>query len=107
MRVTPVGVTQEHNVQSKGGSVAASTPEKRVSRPFGNTLWMVDDQNAIAGGVAIDANNVWGSWILSGARLSVYPISGNGTPVWEFSSFNSGNLGVASAKGADRAGFME
>jgi hypothetical protein len=68
---------------------------------------MVDDQNAIADGVRIDANNVWGAWILSGARLSIYPITGNGTPLWEFSSFNSGNTGVAVAKGTDRAGFME
>ncbi len=68
---------------------------------------MVDDQNAIADGVAIDSNNVWGAWILDGARLSIYPITGNGTPAWEFSSFNSGNSGVAAAKGSDRVGFME
>jgi hypothetical protein len=75
--------------------------------PLGNILWMVDDQNTIADGVSIDANNVWGAWILTGARLSIYAITGNGTPAWEFSSFNSGNSGVAAAKGADRVGFME
>jgi hypothetical protein len=74
---------------------------------LGNILWMVDDQNAIADGVSIDANNVWGAWILNGARLSIYAITGNGTPAWNFSSFNSGNSGVAAAKGADRSGFME
>ena len=107
MRVTQDAVLQDHRFQSEGGSVAASTAEKRVIGPLGNTLWMVDDQNAIADGVAIDANNVWGAWILSGARLSIYPITGNGTQAWEFSSFNSGNTGVAAAKGTDRAGFME
>ena len=68
---------------------------------------MVDDENAIADGVAIDANNVWGAWTLTGARLSIYPINGNGTEAWHFSSFNSGNSGVAAAKAADRLGFME
>jgi len=92
---------------SEGASVAAGAPEQHVTTPFGNTLWMVDDQNAIADGVAIDANNVWGAWILSGARLSVYPITANGTEAWHFSSFNSGNTGVVAAKGTDRAGLME
>jgi len=68
---------------------------------------MVNDQNAIADGVSIDANNVWTAWTLTGARLSIYPISGNGTEAWHFSSFNSGNTGVAAAKGTDRLGFME
>jgi len=75
--------------------------------PSGNTLWMVNDQTAIADGVSIDANNVWTAWTLSGARLSIYPINGNGTEAWHFSSFNSGNTGVAAAKGTDRLGFME
>ena len=75
--------------------------------PLGNTLWLVDDENAIADGVAIDANDVWGAWTLQGARLSAYPIGGNGTPDFEFSSFGSGNSGVASARGADRMAFME
>jgi hypothetical protein len=108
IRVRPEGAMLDHNLRkSKGGSVAASTPGRHVIGPSGNTLWMVDDQNAIADGVAMDANNVWGAWILNGARLSVYAITGNGTPLWEFSSFNSGNSGVAAAKGTDRAGFME
>jgi hypothetical protein len=50
---------------------------------------------------------VWGAWTLEGARLSAYPIPGDGTPDFEFSSFGSGNSGVASAKGADRMAFME
>lgn len=76
-------------------------------RPLGNTLWTVNDQNAIADGVSIDANNVWTAWTLTGARLSIYPINGNGTEAWHFSSFDSGNTGVAAAKGTDRLGFME
>jgi hypothetical protein len=108
VRITPDGVLLDHKLlTSKNQSVAAGTSGKHVTGPFGNTLWMVDDQNAIADGVAIDANNVWGAWTLDGARLSTYPITGNGTPAWEFSSFNSGNSGVAAAKGTDRLGFME
>ena len=57
--------------------------------------------------MSIDANNVWGAWLLSGARLTIHAITGNGTPAWSFSSFGSGNSGVAAAKGADRSGFME
>jgi hypothetical protein len=75
--------------------------------PLGNTLWQVDDPNAIADGVSIDANDVWGAWTLQGARLSAYPILGDGTPDFQFSSFGSGNSGVASAKKADRMAFME
>jgi hypothetical protein len=56
---------------------------------------------------AIDANDVWGAWTLEGARLGAYPIAGNGTPDFEFSSFGSGSSGVASAKGADRMAYME
>ena len=107
-RVTPDGVLLDHKVlTSKKQSVAAGIVERHGKGPLGNTLWMVDDQNAIADSVAIDSNNVWGAWILDGARLSIYPITGNGTPAWEFSSFNSGNSGVAAAKGSDRVGFME
>ena len=50
---------------------------------------------------------MWGAWTLQGARLSAYPITGNGTPDFEFSSFGNGNSGVASAKGADRMAYME
>src|SRR5260370_36632928 len=108
MRYKPDAVVLDHNrLKSEGDYVAARTPERRVIGPLGNILWMVDDQNAIADGVSIDANNVWGAWILNGARLSIYAITGNGTPAWNFSSFDSGNSGVAAAKGADRAGFME
>jgi hypothetical protein len=74
---------------------------------LGTTLWDYDDPNAIADGVSIDANNVWGAWLLTGARLTIHAITGNGTPAWSFSSFGSGNSGVAAAKGADRSGFME
>ena len=108
VRVTPDAVVLDHNfLKSKGESLAARTSERRLIGPLGNILWMVVDQNAIADGVSIDANNVWGAWILNGARLSIYAITGNGTPAWNFSSFNSGNSGVVAAKGSDRAGFME
>jgi hypothetical protein len=107
VRVTPHAVLFDQSLVSKGESVLPATGETRLTRPWGNTLWMVDDPNAIADGVRIDSNNVWGAWILTGARLSIYAISGNGTPLWEFSSFNSGNTGVAAAKGSNRAGLME
>src|SRR5260370_32793290 len=71
-RVTPDAVVLDPNrLKSEGDSVAARTPERRVIGPLGNILWMVDDQNAIADGGSIDANNVWGAWILNGARLSI------------------------------------
>ena len=88
-------------------AAATFTPEGLSLAPLGNTLWQVNDVNAIADGVAIDSNDVWGAWTLQGARLSAYPIGGNGTPDFEFSSFDSGNSGVASAKGADRMAYME
>jgi hypothetical protein len=87
--------------------LARVTPDRPTLEPLGNTLWQVDDENAIADGVAIDANDVWGAWTLQGARLSAYPIDGSGTPDFEFSSFGSGSSGVASARGADRMAFME
>ncbi len=116
-RVTPTAVITENFLGSERQDLARSTrlrrasarqaPERLVLGPLGNTLWQVDDQNAIADGVAIDANDVWGAWTLQGARLSAYPIGGDGTPDFEFSSFGSGNSGVASAKGADRMAYME
>ena len=106
-RVTPNGVITENLLGSERQNRARATPERLVLEPIGNTLWQVDDQNAIADGVAIDANDVWGAWTLQGARLGAYPIGGNGTPDFEFSSFGSGNSGVASAKGADRMAYME
>src|SRR5438128_1768241 len=106
-RVTPNGVITENLLGSERQDLARATPERLVLEPLGNTLWQVDDQNAIADGVAIDANDVWGAWTLQGARLSAYPIGGDGTPDFEFSSFGSGNSGVASAKGADRMAYME
>ena len=107
MRITPDGAMRDCKVESNVATVATRSSESHVIRPLGNTLWMVDDQNSIADGVAIDANNVWSAWTLTGARLSIYPINGNGTEAWHFSSFNSGNTGVAAAKGTDRLGFME
>ncbi len=107
MRVTLEGARPEHTVESKVAPLARPSFQKRVIQPAGNTLWMVDDQNAIADGVSIDAMNVWTAWTLTGARLSIYPINGNGTEAWHFSSFNSGNTGVAAAKNTDRLGFME
>src|SRR5437764_5064084 len=106
-RVTPNGVITENLLGSERQDLARATPERLVLEPLGNTLWQVDDQNAIADGVAIDADDVWGAWTLQGARLSAYPILGDGTPDFEFSSFGSGNSGVASAKGADRMAYME
>ncbi len=108
MRVTPQGIIQSTDIGStKAPSVAAKPAERRALDPLGNTLWHYDDQAAIADGVSIDANNVWGAWTLSGARLTIHAITGDGTPAWSFSSFGSGNSGVAAAKGADRSGFME
>lgn len=108
MKVTPQGVVQSTDIgNSKAASVAASIAQKRTLGPLGNTVWHYDDPAAIADGVSIDANNVWGAWLLSGARLTMHAITGNGTPAWSFSSFGSGNSGVAAAKGADRSGFME
>ena len=106
MRVTPQGVIQSTHL-SKAPPAARRIAESRVSGPLGTTLWHYDDPTAIADGVSIDANNVWGAWLLSGARLTIHAITGNGTPAWSFSSFGSGNSGVAAAKGADRSGFME
>ena len=77
----------------------ARIPKRRVLGPLGNTLWRFDHDTAIADGVAIDANNVWGAWTLIGARLTIHAITGNGTPAWDFSSFGSGNSGVAASKG--------
>lgn len=107
-RVTPQGVIESTYVgNSKGTSPAAGVAHRRLLAPLGNTVWLYDDDTAIAGGVSIDANNVWGAWLLDGARLTIQPITGDGTPAWSFSSFGSGNSGVAAAKGADRSGFME
>lgn len=108
MKVTPQGVIQSTDIgNSKGTSPAARVAQRPVLSPLGNTIWQYDDATAIADGVSIDANNVWGAWILSGARLTMHAITGDGTPAWSFSSFGSGNSGVAAAKGADRSGFME
>jgi hypothetical protein len=109
-RITPKGIMAQSLLQRAprhNEAATTFTPERRALQPRGNTLWQVDDPNAIADGVAIDANDVWGAWILQRARLGAYPIGGNGTPAFEFSSFGSGNSGVNSAKGADRIGFME
>jgi len=110
MRVTPQGVIQSQSGHSGNSQPPPAGPrmvERRMLGPLGNTVWHYDDQTAIADGVSIDANNVWGAWTLSGARLTIHAITGNGTPAWSFSTFGSGNSGVAAAKGADRSGFME
>jgi hypothetical protein len=108
MRITPQGIIQRTDIgSSKTPSMAAKPAARGALAPLGNTLWHYDDQAAIADGVSIDANNVWGAWTLSGARLTIHAITGNGTPAWSFSSFGSGNSGVAAAKGADHSGFME
>ena len=69
MRITPDGAMRDCKVESNVATVATRSSESHVIRPLGNTLWMVDDQNAIADGVAIDATNVWTAWTLTGARL--------------------------------------
>jgi len=98
MRVTPQGIIQSTDVgSSKAPSVAAKPAERCALAPLGNTLWHYDDQTAIADGVSIDGNTVWGAWLLSGARLTIHAITGNGTPAWSFSSFGSGNSGGAAA----------
>src|SRR4051794_26917573 len=89
-RVTPEGIITEKLLASQAKSAARETrlhrapawqaPERPMLEPLGNTLWQVDDQNAIADGVAIDANDVWGAWTLQSARLSAYPILGDGIP---------------------------
>src|SRR6266403_271438 len=110
MRGTPQGVIQSPSAHSGNLQRPPAGPrmiETRMLEPLGNTVWHYDDTTAIADGVSIDANNVWGAWLLSGARLTIHAITGNGTPAWSFSSFGSGNSGVAAAKGADRSGFME
>jgi hypothetical protein len=108
MKVMPQGIIQTTDTSNaKAPPTAPSKAEKRVLPPLGNTVWQYDDATAIADGVSIDANNVWGAWTLSGARLTMQAITGDGTPAWSFSSFGSGNSGVAAAKGGDRSGFME
>jgi hypothetical protein len=79
MRVTPDGAMPDYKVEPKAASVATRSSKNGAVRPSGNTLWIVDDQDAIADGVTIDAKNVWTAWTLTGARLSIYPINGNGT----------------------------
>ena len=106
-RVTPQGVIIENLLTSERQRLTLVAPGRRAPGPLGTTLWEVDDLNAIAAGVSIDSNDVWGGWTLQGARLSAYPITGNGTPDFEFSSFGNGNSGVASARGADRMAYME
>src|SRR5690242_15174251 len=71
MRVTSDGVVRDHSfLEARELSLTLTPGQGHLTAPRGNTLWSVDDPNAIADGVSIDANNVWGAWILSGARLS-------------------------------------
>jgi hypothetical protein len=63
-RVTADGITTENFHTSERASGARAIPERHALGPLGNTLWQVDDQNTIADGVAIDANDVWGAWTL-------------------------------------------
>src|SRR5204862_506242 len=78
-RVTPQGIIQSTQIHSsKAPSMAPTLPESRVLGPSGNTVWQYNDATAIADGVSIDANNVWGAWTLSGARLTIHAITGNG-----------------------------
>src|SRR5690242_4063494 len=70
MRVTPQGIIESTQIDnSKTALAAPRITQRHVLGPFGSTLWHYDDPNAIADGVSIDANNVWGAWLLSGARL--------------------------------------
>src|SRR5262245_65206555 len=70
MELTRDGALVGYDVESKVTSAGRRPSESGVIRPSGNTLWMVDDKNAIADGIAVDANSVWGAWTLSGARSS-------------------------------------
>src|SRR3982751_276802 len=59
-RITPDGVITEKLLGSERQCLSRATSERLVLEPLGNTLWQVDDVNAIADGVAIDTNDVWG-----------------------------------------------
>src|SRR5215216_5830235 len=62
MRVTPDGVVRDYELfKSNEGSSTTRMAQSHLIAPRGNTLWSVDEQNAIADGVAIDASNVWGA----------------------------------------------
>ena len=89
-RVGPNGLTTENFLTSGIESVARVAPERPILGPLGNILWEVDDINAIADGVAIDAHDVWGAGALQGARLRAYTVLGNGTPDCEFSPCERG-----------------
>ena len=60
MRITPDGAMPRLQDRIESSDCRDTVHLKAdVIRPSGNTLWMVDDPNAIADGVAIDAKNVW------------------------------------------------
>ena len=47
MRVTPDGAMPDYKVEPKAASVATRSSKNSAVRPSGNTLWMVDDQDAM------------------------------------------------------------
>lgn len=97
---TEEGVFMAH--ERRYGGVQVAVP--LVSRRPG---WRVSDSTALGRAVAIDESNVWGGWQGLDGRFTMYPIPGGGTPGFEFSSYNTHNVGVASTKGADRVVFVE
>ena len=71
-RGAPSGIiTEDHTSQVQ--SVPRVAPERPTLGPHGNTLWQVDDDNAIADGVAIDANDVWGRMDPAGCPAECLP----------------------------------
>lgn len=67
--------------------------------------WVVDDTLRVPQGVAIDNTTVWGAWGPVEPRLSASPISGDGTPTFDFYSSldpDFAQVCVHAAKGSDR-----
>lgn len=89
--------------------VAAEPGLPMFSEKGSISLWQVDDDIAIAEGVAMGNNKAWGAWRLLDGRVSAYPISGDGVPDLEYSAFDIDNrhAGVASARGSDRILYVE
>jgi hypothetical protein len=57
-RAAADGITIENLATSERGPGVQAIPERHPLEPLGNTLWQVDDPNAIADGVALDTNDV-------------------------------------------------
>src|SRR5260370_21916194 len=73
MRVTPQGVIQSQSAHSGNSQPPSAGPrmvERRMLGPLRKAVWHYNHTTAIAELFSIDANNVWGAWLLSGARLT-------------------------------------